>query len=249
MKKVLLVVLVLAAVMALIGCGNGFRVQDLPPMANPTPDDPYYIVDRAQVVLEGSVDGGVARVKIKKITPLDLFISTAYAYTGSTAPSATITAISYNNPATTVGFTLNTSGLVAGSFTGNTLSFGNFAISGLDDNNLKVCPAAGEANGGNVKCNKAKIRVYSATGSVDGVFHNNTDNYDIPLTVGGTAVGVGVANAAYVQTYVIAANKNRLRVADLTAATANFPVAMDFSNAGVGSYSATLIVEYVLIKE
>ena len=250
MKKVIWI-LNIAIALALVGCGDGFHAaENVPPVgAPPTFEDPYLIVDRVHIQIEGSANGTYARVKIKRFNLMDLILPQAIAYTGSVAPNATLTAITYNNPATTVGFTLNSAGLVAGSFTGDTLSFGNFAISGLDDNKLKVCPVSGEANGGTTKCNHAKIRIYSATGDANGVFQNTTDSYFIPLLVSGIPVGVGVANAAYVQDYTIASNKNRLRVADLTGATANFPVTMDFSNGGAGSYSASLIVEYVLIKQ
>lgn len=238
---------------SLVGCG--YRAADLPPLNTDNTDlppfyDPYMIVDRTEIMIDGSVSGTFAKITIKKKSKMwDLIVPKALAYTGVVAPSATLTAITYNNPATVVGFTLGSGSLTAGSFTGDILSFGNFAVTGLDDNKLKVCPAAGEANNGTVKCNKAKIRVYSATGSVDGVFNNTTDGYYIPMSVEGINVGVGVANAAYVQVYTIAANKNRLRASDLTAANPNFPVTIDFSNGGAGSYTGTLVVEYVLIKE
>lgn len=241
--------LLLTMALGMIGCGR-FNADLTPIGSTPTFEDPYLIVDRVQIDVSGEVIGGVVRTKIK-MRSIDLLfpVQRAWAYTGVVAPSANITSITYNNPATVVGFTLNTAGLVSGAFTGDTLSFGTFAVSGLDDNKLKVCPASGEANNGNVKCNKAKIRIYSATGTVDGVFQNTTDGYSIPLLVGGLPVGIGVANAAYVQSYTIASNKNRLRVADLTGQVTNFPVTMDFVNGGAGSYSASLIVEYVLIKE
>lgn len=248
MKNIIALVMM---ALTMVGCG-GFRAAnpDLPPVGGPpTFEDPYLIVGRTEIEIVGSASGSYARVKVKKFNLMDLILPQAIAYNGSTPPSATLAAITYNNPATVVGFTINGAGLVSGGFTGDTLNFGSFAISGLDDNKLKVCPASGEANGGNVKCNRAKIRVYSSTGDANGVFQNTTDGYYIPLKVGGIDVGVGVANAAYVQDYTIAANKNRLRVSDLTAQTANFPVTMDFSNGGAGSYSATLIVEYVLIKQ
>lgn len=248
--KQIKMILTLALISMLTACGDGFHVRDLPPVgAPPTFEDPYLIVDRVQIQIVGDATGTYARIQIKRFNIMDLILPKAIAYSGAVAPAANLSAITYNNPATTVGFTLNATSLVAGSFSGDILSFGNFSISGLNDNQLKVCPSSGEANGGNVKCNKAKIRVYSATGDANGVFQNTTDGYYIPLLVGGLNVGVGVANAAYVQTYTIAANKNRLRHTDLTAATANFPVTMDFSNGGAGSYSANLIVEYVLIKE
>lgn len=249
MKKVLSFMIMLS----FIGCGPGFEQtghSNLPPIGGaPTFEDPYLIVDRIELLIQGSANGKLyVRVK-PKLNIMDLIIPKALAYTGSVAPNAVMSAITYNNPATTVGFTLNIASLVAGSFTADILSFGNFSISGLDDNKLKVCPVAGEANGGSTKCNHAKIRVYSATGDVNGVFQNTTDSYYIPLLVSGTQVGVGVANAAYVEDYLIASNKNRLRVADLTGQTANFPVTMDFSNGGAGSYTASLTVEYVLIKQ
>lgn len=227
------------------GC-SGFNADQLTPVGSaPTFEDPYLIVDRVQVDLEATASGVVARVKPNIMS---LILPNAIAYSGSTPPSATLTGIAYNNPATLVGFSLDLSGLAAGSVTNDLLSYGNLAIAGLDDNNLKVCPSSGQANSGTQKCNKAKIRLYSTTGSADGVLRH-TDGYDIPVLVAGLPVGVGVANAAYVQSYTIAANKNRLRASDLTGQTANFPVSIDLSNAGAGSYSATIIVEYVLIKE
>lgn len=242
-------ILFIAMTLVLTACG-GFQTPSLTPINSPpTFEDPYLIVGRTEIQIYGTANGVFAKVHKKNFNIVDLILPKASAYAGVVAPNATLTAITYNNPATVVGFTLNATNLVSGSFTGDVLSFGNFVISGLDDNKLKVCPAAGEANNGNVKCNKAKIRVYSTTGDVNGVFQNTTDSYYIPLLVSGTAVGVGVANAAYVQTYTIASNKNRLRVADLTGQVANFPVTMDFTNGGAGSYSATLVIEYVLIKE
>lgn len=251
MKRVLKISGALLLSQLLLNCSNPSPLENLPPTGVPTFNDDYIVVDRAAIVLTGTSSGGVTvvKAKIKKLNLFDLLIPKATAYTGSVAPSATISAITYNNPATVVGFTLNTTALVSGGFTGDTLNFGTFAISGLDDNKLKVCPASGEANGSNVKCNHAKIRIYSATGDANGVFQNTTDSYYIPLLVSGLPVGVGVTNAAYVEDYLIAANKNRLRVADLTGQTANFPMTMDFSNGGAGSYTATLIVEYVLIKQ
>lgn len=245
-RNLMFICLYLSLALYFTACSN-FKADLTPVGSKPTFEDPYIIVDRVQIVIEGNTQGLVARMT--KPSKFNMLIPKALAYTGSVAPSANLTAITYNNPATVVGFTLNAASLTAGSFTGDTLSFGSFAISGLDDNKLKVCPAAGEANGGNVKCNKAKIRIYSATGDANGVFQNTTDGYYIPLLVSSIPVGVGVANAAYVQNFTIASNKNRIRVADLTALTPNFPMTMDFSNGGAGSYSATLVVEYVLIKE
>jgi hypothetical protein len=233
----------------LTACSKGFEVNTggLPPTGAPAPSDDWLIVDRAVVVVSQNPDGTYTAKILPKI--FGLFVSTAYAYTGAAAPQATLNAITYNNPASTVGFTLSQA-TTAGSYTGDILSFGNFAITGLDDNTLNKCSVSGVDSGaGTAKCTRAAIRVYSATGNLNsstGVFCNATDNYCVPLTVNSVAVGVGVANAAYAQNLTIASNKNRLRVTDFTTAQANFPVAMDMSNAGSGSYSATLIVEYVL---
>ncbi len=234
MKRLIKILGTLLILQLVSACGKFSPLNNpmLPPIGTVPFEDQYLVVDRSAIVLTGTKDGGVS-----------------VQYVGPVAPNANITAITYNNPATVVGFTLNTTGLVSAGFNGDTLNFGNFVISGLDDNKLKVCPASGEANNGNVKCNHAKIRIYSATGDVNGVFQNTTDGYYIPLSVGGLPVGVGVANAAYTQDYTIASNKNRLRVGDLTGQVTNFPMTMDFSNGGAGSYSATLIVEYVLIKQ
>ena len=247
MKKLMML---LSVCMLMTACSDGFKVNTdpLPPVGSPpTPADHYLVVDRAVIQLTQGPDGSYTAKIIKPM--FNLLIPTAQAYTGSTAPQATLTAITYNNPASTVGFTLSQA-TTAGSYTGDILSFGNFAITGLDDNTLNKCSTSGVDSGaGSAKCTQARIRVYTSTGNLGtstGVFCNSTDGYCVPLTVNSTTVGVGVANAAYVQTLTIASNKNRLRVTDFTSAQANFPVAMDMSNAGSGSYSATLIVEYVL---
>lgn len=249
MKKLLLLS---AMCLVFAGCGDGFKVatNPLPPVGSPpTPNDSWLVVDRAVVQVDRLSDGTVtAKLIQKKI--IDLILPSAIAYNGGTPPNATLNAITYNNPASAVGFTLSQATTV-GSYTGDILGFGTFAITGLDDNQLRKCTTAGNdaTAGGNNKCTQAAIRVYSATGNLGGstgVFCNSSDGYCVPLMVDGLAVGVTSANAAYPQTLTIANNTNRLRANNFTSAKANFPVSMDMSNAGAGTYTATLIVEYVL---
>lgn len=150
------------------------------------------------------------------------------------------TTVTYTNAAA-VNFTINVAALVAGAFTGNTLSLGHVDLSTLSDNNLKICNP-----GGNTKCTQAIIRTYS-TGTVQG-FVNTVDSYGLPLFAGTlaptTAIGLNTTGAVQLQTYIIPITDHKVTIADFT--TTAYNVTSDFSNAGAGNYSVTLVLEYVL---
>lgn len=121
------------------------------------------------------------------------------------------------------------------------LDFGFLSISALKDNNLKVCGA-----GGNQKCTTAFIRMYT-TGTTGAGLYNTVDGYGAPITAGQSTlavVGLGTAGAATMQSFTITSPKNVINLSDFT--NPKYNVKIDFSNAGAGSYSSTLVVEYGL---
>lgn len=213
----------------LSGCGgadNGPAASNpLPPIDTPLPDN---TVVHGQAVVFVSSTQETALFKL-----FNSLMPSAYASTGSVV-------VTYNNSAST-NFTINANSLVAGAFTGNTLSLGSVSLATLDDNNLKVCNP-----GGNSKCTSAIIRVYN-TGSLAG-FVNTADSYAAPVYAGtlnpSTALGLNSAGAVQVQTASISGSTHRLTISSFPSPTYN--VTSDFSNAGAGSYSMTFVVEYAL---
>ncbi len=124
------------------------------------------------------------------------------------------------------------------------LSFGQLIVSSLRDNNLKVCGSSGKT-----KCTKAYIRIYTKGVAGAGMW-NATDGYGAPITatLGTNApqtVGLNQAAAAVVLQVSIAGNKNVFRLSDF-GVSPDFKIDSDFSNAGAGTYSTTLVVEYGL---
>lgn len=245
MKNVSVLFFVLISVM-LVGCGPGFQAlhYDLPPIETPDPTDDSVVIGRAIVhISNGQI---VAFNRKKPFNIVDLIMPRAFAYNGSTPPSATVS-ITYTNAASS-NFAL-TPGAVSSSPTlsvdGLTLDFGSVSLGSLDDNALKKCGAVGtQAGTGTQKCNRAVVRVYATGGDADGVFCNTAEVYCVPMKVNGNSFGVGVANAQEVLTHTIPTNVNRLRKSQL--ATTTWPLAVDMTNAGEGSYSATVVIEYVL---
>jgi hypothetical protein len=59
-------------------------------------------------------------------------------------------------------------------------------------------------------------------------------------------VGLGAANAAVVQKISIAANKHVLHLSDFP--SSQYQMRTDFTEAGAGSYSTTLVIEYGLLE-
>lgn len=150
------------------------------------------------------------------------------------------TTVTYTNVAST-NFSINVAALVPGSITGNTLSLGHVDLATLSDNNLKVCNP-----GGSTKCTQAIIRIFT-TGSISGFVHN-TDNYGAPIFAGtlnpSTAIGLNAAGSVQVQTVSISGTKHKLNLSDFPSPA--YPVSVDMSNAGAGSYSANFTIEYTL---
>lgn len=193
------------------------------------PDGTDDAVVRARIIYNVTAD---EQSFISKV--LQLVLPYSWAATASTT-------ITYTN-APNVTFTVNNANFIAGTMTGDTLSLGNLSLTALDDNHLKVCNP-----GGNTKCTNAAIRMYT-TGSVAGFVHQS-DNYGLPVYAGtlnpSTALGLNAVGSVQVQTLTIAGNKKRVKLSDFP--TPTYAVTSDFTNAGSGSYSMSLVLEYVLL--
>jgi hypothetical protein len=127
----------------------------------------------------------------------------------------------------------------------NVVDFGFLAISGLTDNNLRVC------GNGRQRCTSAQIRMYTTGVNGAGVW-NEEDQWGAPITasLAGTeptgTVGLDVAGAAVLQSVAIPANMRILRLADFVPAP-RYNVKADFTEAGAGTYTTTVVLEYVLV--
>ena len=224
MKKLL----VLFSLFVLTACGSGHNSEKLDSVGVPR-NDGYTPVAMASMTITSGSDVAL----INKFS----LIETAHAAT---------TNVSYTL-AENVTFTINTAN-VSPILTGDTLDIGTISISSLDTNKLKIC-----GTNSNQKCGQAVIRIYTqalvAWPGVDG-FVNTADGYGVPVSAGKTTanlpVGLGAVNSAFVQSYTIPSNDNRLTMADFPSPT--YKLASDFSNAGSGSYSMTLVIELALAQ-
>lgn len=141
--------------------------------------------------------------------------------------------------------TINTGKVVVPPIKSAPLTFGSLVLSLLEDNNLRNCGTSAKEH-----CGHAIIRVYT-TGTIGDGFYNAIDGYGAPITATPPGskdlpVGLGAANAAVVQSLVIPKNKNVLRLSDFSPAP-EFEIKSDFTNAGAGTYSTTIVVEYGLL--
>lgn len=227
MKKIMVL-----AFLALTACGQ----QQFQPVTAVIPANGPSTID-------DSIVRGVALVTVTttQVSAFFKFINNLIMPT-AIAQSTASTVVTYNN-ASAVTFTINTTALIAGAFTGNTLSLGSVTVSALKDNNLKLC-----APGGNTKCTTAIMRVYT-TGSTAG-FINTTDTpqYGAPVFASGlnptTPLIIGSPGTAVQQVTGMASSKHTVQLSDFPTPTYN--ITSDFSNAGTGSYSTTFVVEYAL---
>lgn len=151
--------------------------------------------------------------------------------------------INVTNPAVSTA-TFNVASFKVPKVTNAVLNFGSIAMTGLTDNDLEVCgPTA------NQRCNNAVIRMYT-TGVAGAGLYNDAGKYGMPLTAklgtnAASAIGLEVANATVVYSYAIPAGQHAVVQANLSPAP-TFQMSSDFTNAGAGSYSTTLIIEYGL---
>ncbi len=231
MKNLIALVMMVLISTTMIACGKAksFGMADSPelPKINIPNEDGSVIRGRAVYTITNEELSAMHKFMNQLLMP------SAYAATGTST-------VSYNNAGVT-SFTINVSNFTPGSVSNDILSLGNFSISALSDNTLKVCGV-----NSNQKCNKAIIRVYT-TGSVAG-FVNTDDNYGLPVYTGTlnptTALGLNAAGAVQVQTYTIPSNSNIVKLSNFSNPTYN--VTADFSNAGAGLYQMTYVVEYAL---
>lgn len=140
--------------------------------------------------------------------------------------------------------TINTDQFTIPSISNTLLNFGSIAIDALMDNDLRVC-----GDKGNRKCTQAVIRVYT-TGQAGGGLYNSDAGYGIPITSsaatgGDVEVGFEMQNAAVIQAHAIPNNKHVLKLSDFSPAPV-FQIKSDFTEAGAGSFSTTLVIEYGL---
>lgn len=120
--------------------------------------------------------------------------------------------------------------------------FGYLAINDLRDNNLKVCGANGLQ-----KCSKALIRLYTSGVAGAGIY-NSAEGYGVPLSATLTTpltIGLDAVQAAVMQVITIPANKRVVNLSDFSPVP-RYQIKADFTEAGTGSFSTNLIVEYAL---
>lgn len=191
--------------------------QELPPVGVPSVDG---VVVKARAIV--SVTPGVTGLKV--------------ALTGTQSINVT--------NAANVSMTLSNASWVVPSISNASLDFGFLEITDVKDNNLDIC-----GSGGNQHCTKALFRIYT-TGKPGAGIWNATGAYGMPITAGlsGTTpgtVGLDVAGAYTLQSVTIPANKHTIKFQDFSP-TPKYNVKSDFTDAGAGSYSATLVIEYAL---
>lgn len=133
------------------------------------------------------------------------------------------------------------------------VSFGSLKISDtFYDNNIKVC-----GQSGNGACTTALIRAYTTQAASvlnpgDGLW-NSSGGYGVPLYISDSAASektilYSSSQPSTLQSISFQGNKRVLTSADwqINSALPDFNVRADFTLAGAGIYSATIVVEYAL---
>jgi hypothetical protein len=119
--------------------------------------------------------------------------------------------------------------------------FGFLQLTALADNTLDVCGTNSTNH-----CGNAIIRAYT-TGTAGAGLWNTTDAFGAPITMGNSTlatVGLNVAGALALQQLPIPSTKHTVNLADFP--NPKYDVKVNFTNAGAGAYSTTLVIEYVL---
>jgi len=227
-----LVTLVITLCIVLGGSGCGRRPGASPSAALP----PVGVPDAQGVVVKArasfEVSAGQTSVASRFIQ--NLLLPSAMATNPGTQPVTVVLAPD-------ASMTMSSAAFVVPPITGDVLDFGSLAITALRDNNIRVCGA-----GGNVKCTQALFRVYTS-GVAGSSLYNSQGGYGAPLTAGpdDAVVGLGPTGAAVVQLVTLTSNRNTVRLDDFTPAP-SYQVRADFTDAGAGTYTTTINVEFAL---
>jgi len=222
---------------SLTGCGkavNQYQLPALPTVEIPTKIDQAIV--RSRVLLQ--VHAGESPIASWSQKLLNFFL---HPYSNALAGSADSSVnISVTNAAMST-MIVDSSLFAAPPITNAILDFKYLQISALLDNQLDLCGA-----NSNQHCNTALIRMYT-TGTAAAGLYNSVDNYGAPITAGQTtlgSVGLGAANADILQSISLSSDKHVVHLSDFV--SPRYDVQVDFTNAGAGSYSTTLVVEYAL---
>lgn len=129
--------------------------------------------------------------------------------------------------------------------TNGMLDLGKLTIGELFDNDLSVCGANGKT-----RCTRGYIQMYT-TGTPGAGIWNKDGGYGMPMYANQTGatrlvIGLGAANAAVVHEFSLSGVKGVLRLSDLPS-PAVYEMKTDFTDAGAGTYSTNLVVEYGLL--
>lgn len=228
-------VLMSTVVIGLLGCtsnsgdSNGSGDSGgLPPIGVPSGPSLNQIVVKSRAVMRVSTGGQQASFHL-----MDLLLPQAHA-----GVNQDVTVV--NSASSTL--ILDATAFITPAITDAMLDFGDLSITGLYDNDLDVCVD------GATHCGTAMIRIYTIGTAQEGLY-NSAGGYGIPITAGEVGdtlsnVGLDPGGAVVVQTISIPADKHVVSLASFV--NPNYDVQIDFSNAGAGTYSTTLVVEYVL---
>jgi len=119
-------------------------------------------------------------------------------------------------------------------------SYGFIDVVDLFDNSLRVCGESGRE-----QCASASIHIFTSGTPEDGLW-SEENGYGLPILTDTNTVGLDPEGAVTVSQVDV----SLLRVLRMSNFTADgripIPIAVDFSDAGAGSYSSRLVIEYVL---
>jgi hypothetical protein len=163
-------------------------------------------------------------------------LPSAYALTGSQG----VTVVNSANST----MTLDATAFLLPAVTNAALNFGSLTVSNLQDNSLSVCGTSGKT-----KCGTALIQMYTSGQPGAGLW-NAVEAYGVPITAKlDTTTTVQTLNTSAskvtVQSVSIAPNLKVLRNTNFANAL-KYDVGSDFTDAGSGSFTTTIIVEYGL---
>jgi hypothetical protein len=215
--------------LALTGCGAAHTTKALPaPAALDTPDASGAVI-HAQLTVP-------IKMGSSQLSLMNLFIPRVYANVSIDESITTYLSAS-------TAFSLDTSQfdvpLNPTPFEVN--DFGFLRVAVLKDNNINVC-----GDNGHTHCGTALIRAYTLGTDGAGLW-NSADHYGAPISAGQTQllpVGLSILDSAILQDATISPAGHVVTLANFP--NAKYDVQVDFSNAGTGTYSTTLVIEYVL---